>query len=59
MKIYGSIYMLIKISLLCFLLNGCMSAKLSGTGVNVQDSTHMVSVQANSFNAEFSTNEIK
>lgn len=37
-------------------LAGCMTAKVSGTGVNVQDQAHFVDVQANSFNAEVNTN---
>lgn len=33
---------------------GCISAKgkISGSGINVQDSTHLINVQANSFNGE-------
>lgn len=37
-------------------ISGCISAKVSGTGINAQDSMHYVNVQANSFNAEVSTN---
>lgn len=46
-------------ALLCIVIAGCISAKakVSGTGINVQDSTHFVNVQANSFNAEASINE--
>lgn len=40
---------------LAFLM-GCMSAKVSGTGVHVQDQAHFVDVQANSINLEISTN---
>lgn len=44
------------ILLVCLL--GCVSAKakISGTGVNVQDSMHYVDVQANSFNSEIEIN---
>lgn len=41
----------------CFSLLGCTSAKLSGTGINVQDQAHFVDVQANSFNAEINSND--
>lgn len=41
---------------LLILLTGC-TARVAGTGINVQDPAHLVSVQANSFNAEISTNE--
>lgn len=46
-------------TLLCVVIAGCISAKakVSGTGINVQDSTHFVSVQANSFNSEVDINE--
>lgn len=42
-------------------LVGCISAKakVSGTGINVQDSAHFISVQANSFNAEGEINGSK
>ena len=38
------------------ILAGCMSAKISGTGVNVHDPMHGFEVQANSVNAEVSVN---
>lgn len=38
-------------------LLGCTSAKLSGTGINVQDQAHFIDVQANSFNAEINSND--
>lgn len=44
------------INLMCVIILsmciGCVSAKLAATGVNVQDSLHAISVQANSINAE-------
>lgn len=43
---------------ICLLTCGCVSAKakLSGTGINVQDSMHYVNVQANSLNSEVEVN---
>lgn len=46
---------LLAIFALAFCL-GCVSAKLSGTGIKVQDQVHFVDVEANSFNAEVNTN---
>jgi len=42
-------------------LCGCFSAnaRLSGTGINVQDSTHFVDVQANSVNGEIDVSNYK
>lgn len=37
-------------------LAGCMTAKISGTGVNVHDPMHGLEVQENSFNAEVGIN---
>lgn len=38
--------------ILCCMFAGCMTAKVSGTGVNVHDPMHGIEVQANSINAE-------
>lgn len=46
------------IIILCCSIAGCISAKakVSGTGINVQDSMHYVNVQANSINSEIELN---